>query len=133
MSKVRFPYMRGSVIDAVATLADPDYQQRVWIAHIRPDPAYFDDLDANIHVLYDDCRVLPDPEDTVGDVLIAGDEVTRLRALGTVLGRLIDKLGNVDDDKYLADPEWPAVVQAAREALPAMILSGGWRAEQQED
>ncbi|MRH88971.1 hypothetical protein GFY24_16215 [Nocardia sp. SYP-A9097] len=132
MSKVRFPYMRSAVIDAVATLADPQYQQRVWIDNVSPDPAFFDDLDANIHVLYDDCRVLPNPQDMVGEVLIAGDEVTRLRALGAVLDRLIDRLGNAEDREYLADPEWPAAVQAARETLPALILGGGWMAEQDD-
>ncbi|MFF2552042.1 hypothetical protein ACFVUS_13645 [Nocardia sp. NPDC058058] len=132
MSKVRFPYMRSAVIDAVATLADPQYQRRVWIDRILPDPALVDDLDANIHVLYDDCRVLPDPDDMIGDVLIAGDEITRLRALGAVLDPLIERLGDSADAHYLADAHWPAVVAAARDALPALILAGGWTAEAQD-
>ena len=126
MSEVKYPVMRLEVLSAVAALSDTEYQQRVWIGRESPTPKFYDDLTANVHVLYDDCQVLPDPESALGTVLLPGDEVARLRDLDQLFGPLIDTLGDAPDSVYLASPQWAAVVRAASRALSAMVLAGGF-------
>ena len=124
MSDVEYPDMRRQVIRALAALSDSQYQQRVWVQRNVADPSFYDDLTQNIHVLYDDCQVLPQPESRLRWVLIEGDEVGRLRALDKLLGPMIDDLGDAPDATYLQDGRWPAVMSAASSALSAMVLSG---------
>ena len=83
------------------------------------DVSYYDDLTLNVHVLYDDMRVLPSPEDAVPSLLHAA-EVLPLRAVDSALGPLIRELGDSSDEAYLADPRWPHVVEAAKAALAVM-------------
>jgi hypothetical protein len=117
--------MRREVIAAVAALSDVEYQRRVWVDRILPCPDYHDDLTLASHILYDDTMVLTNPAATVGDILIAGDEIDRLTALDRVLGPLIDTLGDVPDLEYLNHPRWPEVVHRASHALSALVLAGG--------
>ncbi|GMA87474.1 hypothetical protein GCM10025868_27240 [Angustibacter aerolatus] len=77
---------------------------------------YYDDLDLCVHVLYDDCEVLPDPRRALGAVLRPAD-VPSLQALYVVLDPLLTRLGDRPDADYMAEPAWPAVVQAAQAAL----------------
>lgn len=120
MTDVRYPEMRKSVIEALESFADPDYQRRVWINHEFPQENFYDDLDVNVSILYDDCVVVPDPRSRIGTVLVDGPEVGRLIELDQVLGPMIRRLGNAPDAIYLGDSEWPLVVAAARAALAAM-------------
>lgn len=126
VTSVRYPYMRREAIRAVAALADRQYQERVWVNRLLPHPNYYDALDEEIHWLFDDLELLPDPGPADGDVLLPGDECAHLRNLGAAFDPMIDRLGDAPDDQYLADPEWPSIVDLAQLCLPAMILAGGW-------
>jgi hypothetical protein len=116
---LQYPEMRAWVLDALQTLGDPAYQRRVWLERDWPEPDFVDNLDENVHILFDDVDVCVDPDRWVGIVLYAA-EVEPLRRLGEVFGALIDDLGDVADDVYLADPRWPTVVELARAAHDAM-------------
>lgn len=118
MSELKFPSMRDEVIDAVRALSDRAYQKREW-GRSRDAGGRYDDLDMNVHILYDDTRVLPDPSAQVDTVLFAED-VPPLRALEGVLGPLIDELGDVPDREYLADPRWNSVLVLAARAADEM-------------
>lgn len=120
MTDVQYPEMRRSVIEALESFADPNYQKRVWINRQFPRANFYDDLDVNVSILYDDCVVVPDPHSRIGTVLVDGPEVDRLIELDQVLGPMIRRLGNAPDATYLGDSEWPLVVAAARAALAAM-------------
>lgn len=115
---VRYPEMRREVVNALTSLSDPGYQRRVWIGRDYPREGFFDDLTLTVNVLYD--MVLPDPDTRVGTVLISAHEVDSLRLLEGVLGPLIADLGDAPDSRYLRDPRWGGVVDAARSALAAM-------------
>lgn len=120
MSGVEFPDARLNVVAVLESLADTGHQRRVWLDRgPAPDDAV-DNLDLVVHVLFDDSRVLEDPEETVGEVLRSRDEARAARALAEVLGPLVDELGDVGDEVYLASPRWPDVVTAARDVLEAM-------------
>lgn len=110
--------MRSQVIDAVRSLSDPVHQRTKW-GRYDPKEHYYDDLDINIHILYDDFMVLPNPGESVGS-LIYESEVLPLEALDVILGPMIKDLGDVPDHVYLDDPRWPAVIHAAADALAAM-------------
>lgn len=120
MTTVQFPDMRLEVIAALRALADPE-QQRSW-GKVEDGVAYYDDLTLNVHVLYDDCQVLPDPSGRVGSVLLPG-EVSALRAVHDALNPLLDDLGEKPDADYLADPRWATVQAASAEALRTMAAA----------
>lgn len=80
---------------------------------------FYDDLSLNVHVLYDDCIVLPEPRSAVGTV-IHSEEVPAFLELERVLGPMLDDLGGAADEVYRTDPRWPTVVRAAGQALVVM-------------
>jgi hypothetical protein len=121
MNIVRFPQMRVEVMSSLASLADPEYQQRAWVRRDVEADTGRDNLTMCIHSLYDDNQVLPEPSVCVGTVLAVGDEVGRLNELGAILDRLIDQHGDAPDDVYLSAPEWQEVVKRASLALTAMV------------
>ncbi|MEV6389789.1 SCO4402 family protein [Nocardia xishanensis] len=120
VSDVRFPEMREAVVRALKSLADPQYQQRIWLERRFPHAGFYDDLDTNISTLYDDCVVIPEPRTRIGTVLVDGPEIERLIELDRELDPIIRRLGDASDAVYLANPAWPGVVGAARAALAAM-------------
>lgn len=126
MNDVEFPEMRSEVVLAIRALADSDYQQRVWIRREYPHPKFYDDFTMNIHVLYDDTRLLELLDEAkIGDVLRNEDERASLRPLRDALETLFDRQGmKLTDEQYLATPEWPAVVSAAQTALPVFTGAG---------
>lgn len=118
MTFIEFPAMREQVIAAIRALADPRHQATRWGVY-EPGVDYYDDLTLNLHILYDDCRVLPGPDDAVGSLLLA-QEVPALRALEERLGPLIDDLGDRPEADYLSDPRWQSVIEASKSVLAAM-------------
>jgi hypothetical protein len=118
------PYARWEVMRALASLSDPEYQERVWIRHQMPHKNYFDNFDNAVHALYDDWVVLPEPRAALGSVLVNGPEVSRIAALGVTLDSLIEELGESPDSVYLAHAEWGTVLAQASSALSAMVLAG---------
>lgn len=116
---LQYPEMRAWVLDALQTLGDPDYQRRVWLEHDWPEPDVVDNLDENVHILFDDMDVCVDPDRWVG-IILHPAEVEPLRRLGEAFGALIQDLGDVPNEVYLADHRWPSVVELARAAHRAM-------------
>lgn len=106
--------MRASVIDALRSLADVELQRRWggWNTGQRD----YDDLTLNVHILYDDCQVLPDPQPRVGFILYP-NEVQPMLQLSSVLSPMIARLGESPDATYLTDTAWPDVISAARRAM----------------
>jgi hypothetical protein len=116
VTRVEFPEWREEVVEAVRSLSDPAYQQRIWIDHDYPDPNFFDALEECIHTLFDDADVLPEPSHRLGALLRDDAEVVALRTLGAALEAMVDDLGDAPAEQYLADPRWPQVVRVAAHA-----------------
>lgn len=115
---VRFPDMRREVIEALQALADPEYQRRVWVDRVYPQPGFYDDLTHNVNVLYDDTSVAEDPQGQIGLTLENTDEAAAVERLTAVLDPLLDSLPTkIDDGAVISLPEWGEVVRAAREAV----------------
>jgi hypothetical protein len=119
---VEFPELREEVIAALRSLADPLHQQSRW-GRYEEGVSYYDDLTINIHTLYDDCDVLPNPSAAVGSLLVER-EVPALRVVHDAIGPMLNDLGDRPDIDYLSDPRWTGVVDAARAALSVMEESG---------
>jgi hypothetical protein len=115
--------MRAEVIEAVRSLADPRYQQRVWIRHEYPHEGFYDDLTMNVNVLFDDTSVLDDPAKSVG-VALYEEETEVMRALAAVLSPLVDELEDASDAAYLAHPSWATVVARAQAAYALLHRNG---------
>lgn len=132
---VSYPAMRIEVMSALASLADPEYQKRAWGQGGIDLGAGVDNLTMCIHSLYDDNQVLPDPARSQGTVLSGDEEISRLRLLGSVLDRVIERHGDAPDPAYLADPEWCDVQREAAMALIAMVRSWAlpWPSERGAD
>lgn len=117
MIEVKFPEMRKSVIGAVKSLADRDYQRRVWVEGRYPNEQYYDDFSMNVHILFDDTVVLEDPEKYLGAILASHAEVGVMEVLADALERLLDIEGRERSDlEYMESPHWDAVVTAAETA-----------------
>lgn len=110
-----YPWVRWLVLDALAQLADEDYQRSDWLGEASANSDFV------IHTLYDDYLILPDPEKSVGMCLQDGPELARLRQLDQVLGPIIDELGGEPDEVYLKHKDWPAVLRRASLALAVMV------------
>jgi hypothetical protein len=125
VSRVRYPHMRREVLRTLASLADRDYQEQAWIRHEHSPPTY-EDFRLHIHVLYDDCQVLPEPQKSVGPVLLPGDELVHLLELGRVLDALLDQYGESEDRVFMSDVRWDDVIRQAGLALAAMVRAWGF-------
>lgn len=115
---IEFPAMRAEVLEALRALSDPERQRATW-GRYEPGLEYYDDLDMNIHILYDDCAVLPEPARSVGTIIYP-QEVPAFAELADALGPMLQDLGDAPDDAYMSDPRWVGVVGAAGAALTAM-------------
>lgn len=125
VGEVRFPEMRREIIGAIKALADPEYQEAVWVKRIYPHPRYYDDFDLNISILYDDTAVLEDPYAAIGSTLASRGEADALASLAEAINALLDVEGDdLSDADYINSPRWGAVVEAARAAYVAMAGSG---------
>lgn len=113
---IKYPELRSEVVDAVRMLASAR-ESRFALAN-----GPRGDLDYCVHILFDDTYAMSDPLAAVG-VILFENEVASLEALRDVLGPLIDELGDVEDETYLADPRWSKVEAAANSAATQMRMN----------
>lgn len=115
--------MRNEVIRAIRALADPNYQEAVWIRREYPHPGYYDDFDLNIHILYEDTSVCEDPLGSIGSYLKSKREAEVVSQLADALNALLAAEGDDrSDSEYLGSPHWQAVVHAASIACEVLTL-----------
>ena len=80
---------------------------------------HYDDLTLNVHILYDDYAVLPDPASCV-PAYLRTEEVPALLELERAFGPMLADLRDLPDDLYRSDRRWPAVIAASEPALRLM-------------
>lgn len=103
---VDFPEMRLEVITALRSLSDTHHQDTQW-GRVEPGVNYYDDLTLNIHILYDDCTVLPDPEASVGSIIFER-EIAALRSVGDALSPTLDTSASDQTLTTRTTPDGPA-------------------------
>ncbi|HEY1156925.1 MAG TPA: hypothetical protein VGE95_11620 [Arthrobacter sp.] len=115
--------MRNEVVGAIRALADPGYQEAVWIRREFPYSGYYDDFSLNIHILYDDSSVCEDPFGSIGTYLESKLEAEAVSRLADALNALLAAEGeDRSDSEYLSSPHWQAVVDAASAAYEILTL-----------
>lgn len=120
VTQVRYPAMRAEVMSALRSLSAVRALEDS--GRDNPHALHYDWLDFSVHILYDDCEVLPDPTIAVPHILHSS-EAEAFSALEAQLGPMLDQLGDVPSTEYTADSRWPRVMSAARAALQTMRLS----------
>ncbi|MFD0856457.1 hypothetical protein ACFQ07_29735 [Actinomadura adrarensis] len=123
---VQYPEMRAQILETLRALADPEHQRQVWVEHRPPRPGYYDDLDLNISVLFDDTIIAEDPCAHIGKTLHNENEAQAVQALVDVLDPFIESLPRgTDDATAISMPAWRDVVEAARRAVTVLERTSG--------
>ena len=107
-----------SAVRGLATLADEDYQDQVWVKGFFPRDPYLYDFDAACHMLLDDADIMDESDRLIGAILRDEREVGVLRCLGETLLTLIDDIsavGTFEDARRSS--KWPPVVAARKGSL----------------
>lgn len=121
---VKHPYMRMQLILTIRSLADADYQRKVWVNLESPRDPWFDDADVPVHVLLDDMDADIDLDGQIGFTLENDTEAEAVMQAAKALNVVLEGLpGHASAEMYINSPHWPAVVAAARHAYG--ILTGG--------
>ncbi|WP_338765874.1 hypothetical protein V7968_41480 [Nocardia vulneris] len=111
------PEARNAVIDILGDLADPSFQQRVWVER-RGDPNLIENLDEAVSDLFDLYLDNENIERYIGAVLRNSREAKIMADLADVLLPLYASLPpGTSDAAAIAMPEWSKVVETARAAL----------------
>ncbi|WP_244190460.1 SCO4402 family protein [Streptomyces caeruleatus] len=90
---------RVHVVPVVLTLADPPWQQDVWL-----DPLAFENVDHVFHTLFDDFCDADEPERWLGVSLRTEEEVALMRELGITLNAAAAEAPHDTDAEYLRSP-----------------------------
>jgi hypothetical protein len=125
VSYATYPAMRRRLMLALASLADLEYQQRVWIAAILETGEMTDSLLDVVHELYDDLSIFPNPAESMGLVLVSREEVVRLEVLNHFLTPVITAYDVSDPSRVLQDQRWRAVTAASGSALNCIVRWDG--------
>lgn len=107
--------MRQQLVRTVATLADLEYQQRVWIRHEMPPGVDVDSFDQAVHFIYDDTCLGDDPSEAIGWYVRDEEEATAIRRLVAELDVLFNLMGtSAPDAEYIESKQWPEIVREAK-------------------
>ncbi len=121
MTQVKYPGMREELEEHLRALADPEYQQRVWVDGEVDGAVQHDEFDYAVHFLYDDTQLARDPNSTIGWILKNASEAEHISVLAQSLEVIFVRYGTeLSDAEYINLSEWHAVVHAARAALAAL-------------
>jgi hypothetical protein len=122
--ELRYPWQRGSIIDALKAFSDPDFQRRMWVDRLGEDSELIENMDINAEILYDDTNAARDPYGSIGVNLKNEDEARAIEEFDKVFGPFYASLTpETDDATAIGMPEWANVVAAARAALS--VFSSG--------
>ncbi|WJY50239.1 hypothetical protein QRN89_10650 [Streptomyces chengbuensis] len=112
----RLANFRVHVVPAILALANPPWQQDVWL-----DPSTFENVTHIFHTLFDDFCDADEPERYLGTSLRTEAEVALMRELGAALNAAAEEAPNDTDAEYLQAASWPEVVAVAGRLARVMV------------
>lgn len=130
---VEFPAMRSTLISCIRSLADTDYQWKVWIQRQCPREKYFGSFDLALESFYNDLSLDLFPlQDFIGGFLKDEHEVHALKVFMEILDEMPadwKKANNTlqEQTQIIKHPYWKTVTKAASELYTE--LTGGDSAE----
>lgn len=123
---IQYPEMRRELAKHLRVLADPEYQDRVWVRREMPPGVSYDDFDLVVHFFFDDTCLGDDPQRAIGVFLETDAEAQLVGAVAKAIDVLFDRYGlELTDGEYISRPEWKAVVESA-ELASAVIRCEEW-------
>jgi hypothetical protein len=105
-----------NVLYNLRSLSSAKYQAERWIRRER-----FGSFGEVIHALFDDSGFDNGTRNSIGRLLFDEEEADGITGVMGLIDNLFAKYGKrLSDAEYIAKPEWPAIMEAAREALEIM-------------
>jgi hypothetical protein len=122
MTYLIYPNMRAELIGYLDSLADLDYQRRVWVDGGSFGNIVHDEMDYAIHFFYDDTKLASNPRETIGWFLLNEDEADLITKLVAAIDRIFLIYGmDLSDNDYISAPEWADVLVAAQNAKSKIL------------
>lgn len=110
-----WPWKRQELIEFLKELSDKHFQVYSWIDNCENLPE--DGVVSVIHFLFDDTDLSKDARSEVGTILRNNREADLIKSLCEILDDMIDRLGDSDSARYIADRRWAEVVEVAGSCL----------------
>jgi hypothetical protein len=121
---IQLPDVRNRVVWRLQGLADPEYQERVWLRGEPPRPGGQDDFGDAINDFYDafDTGQAYDPDCAIGVSLRSIAEAQAVREVIDSLDRALQQseVQPVSFEQVRQSEVWPQVIEAAGRALEVM-------------
>ena len=118
---VKYPKMREELLETLRSLAEREYQHKVWLEGDYPPGIECDSFDEAVHFLYDDTVLAENPDAAIGVIIENEKEARSIAAVCQAIDSVFEVLGTeASDGEYITSPEWTSVVEAASKALQAM-------------
>ena len=111
---------RREMISLLREMCSPDLQRHLWIE--KKDYPNASGIDEVFHFLFDDTNLGSDPESEVGNFLESTEEASRIALICRGLEVMLNRLGNVDSEAYLDDPQWASIAKLAESALQVTAI-----------
>ena len=121
MKSITLPGRRKELIAFIEELADPGIQERFWIRY--EDAPMSSDIDEVFHFFFDDTDIGESPFEQIGICLHNAEEAALVKGITDLLESMLSRLGDVESQKYMADPMWSEVVARASAALSLFRVS----------
>lgn len=113
--------MREELLETLRSLADREYQHKVWLEGDYPPGIECDSFDEAVHFLYDDTVLAENPDAAIGVIIEDEKEASLMSAVCQAIDLVFEVLGTeVSDEEYIKSAEWTMVVEAALKALQVM-------------
>lgn len=120
---VKYPKMREELLETLRSLADREYQHKVWLERDYPPGIECDSFDEAVHFLYDDTVLAENPDAAIGVIIEDEKEARLMSAVCQAIDLVFEVLGTgVSDEEYIKSSEWNGVVEAAFRALQVMEI-----------
>lgn len=118
---VKYPKMREELLETLRSLADREYQHKVWLEGDYPPEIECDTFDEVVHFLYDDTVLAENPDAAIGVIIENEKEARLMSAVCQAIDLVFEVLGTgVSDEEYIKSAEWTMVVEGALKALQVM-------------
>ncbi|MCC3418345.1 MAG: hypothetical protein JGK24_03680 [Microcoleus sp. PH2017_29_MFU_D_A] len=118
---VKYPKMREELLETLRSLADREYQHKVWLENDCPPGIEYDSFDEAVHFLYDDTVLAENPDAAIGVIIEDEKEARLMEAVCQAIDLVFEVLGTeASDEEYIKSSEWTRVVEVASKALQAM-------------
>lgn len=127
---VEFPYFRLYVLEMLSLLADTERRELRWFNGFDGD-TWAEGVKVIWDFLIEDHNIHEAAQLSDGTVFVAGEEARRLEACGrlfvTIFERSREEIARSSSWRsVLSDPEWPRLVELAKDALVAMVNNWGF-------